>query len=73
MHRRERLKPILASLDPTHYAELRAAYYKAAEGLAARENLLDEARDEHSGLAGELRHIRDARRELDRCGLGEVL
>jgi hypothetical protein len=73
MHRRERLKPILAKLDPTHYAELRAAYYKAAEGLAALESLLDEARDEHAGLAGELRHICDARREFDRCGLGEVL
>ena len=73
MHRNQRLKPMLASLEPTHYAQLRDAYYKAAEGLAALQSLLDEARDLQPGLAGELRHVRDAKRAFDRCGLGEIL
>jgi hypothetical protein len=73
MHRTERLKPILANLDAQHYSDLREAYYKAAEGLASLQRLLEEASELHRGLAGELRHVRDAKREFDRCGLGEIL
>ena len=73
MHRTERLKPILASLDPQHYSDLRDAYYKVAEGLASLHSLLEEASDSHRGLAGELRHIRDAKCQFDRSGLGAIL
>jgi hypothetical protein len=73
MNNTDRLKPILANLDRKHYAELRDAYYKAAEGLASLESLIAEAADQHRGLAGEMKHVRNARQQFDRCGLGKVL
>ena len=73
MNRTGQLKPIFADMDPTLRAEIREAYYKAAEGLAALDRLMAEAGDHSAGLAGEARHVSDARREFNRSGLGAIL
>lgn len=69
----ERLRPLLANLEPDHYQRLRDAYYKAAEGLANMVALLEEASDYQKGFRGEIIHAREAKKAFDASKLGNIL
>lgn len=70
------MKTLLSQLTPARHAEVRAAYYKAAEGLAALKESL-EAADADLGIETELltEHYRFAKIEelLSRSDLGKHL
>ena len=71
--RTSNLKSALKLLQNDHYNEMRQAYFKAAEGLAALQSLLGEADDHQNGFGDELRHVTDAKNNFERGDLGKVI
>jgi uncharacterized protein YPO0396 len=54
-------------------SDVREAYYKAAEGLAALVEALGEMADEQPEMVAELKHAQRAMEELDASQLGAVV